>query len=56
MSLFYCPACGQLYKAASAKYSSFCIRCGMPSPRKASAAQEALYQRQQAEIDKLHRW
>ena len=53
--LYYCPACGQLYKAASAKYSSFCVRCGMPSPRKASDKQEALYRRQQVEIEKLRR-
>ncbi len=56
MSLFYCPACGQLYKAASAKYSAFCIRCGQPTPRKASEAQEKLFARQEAEIEKLHRW
>ena len=23
MSLYYCPACGQLYRAASAKYTAF---------------------------------
>ena len=34
MSLYYCPACGQLYKADSAKYTAFCVRCGMPSPKK----------------------
>ena len=56
MNLYYCPACGQLYKAASAKYTSFCIRCGQPTPKKASPAQEQLYQQQQAEIEKLHRW
>ena len=36
MSLYYCPACGMLYKAASAKYTNFCICCGMPTPKKAS--------------------
>jgi len=57
MSLYYCPACGQLYKAASAKYTAFCICCGMPTPRKASASQEALYEAQRREIEEklLHR-
>ena len=57
MSLYYCPACGQLYKAASAKYTAFCICCRMPTPRKASASQEALYEAQRREIEEklLHR-
>ena len=57
MSLYYCPACGQLYKAASAKYTAFCICCGMPTPRKASASQEAFYEAQRREIEEklLHR-
>ena len=57
MSLFYCPACGQLYKAASAKYTAFCIRCGMPTPKRASVAQEKVYetQRREIEVKALHR-
>ena len=55
-ALYYCPACGQLYRAASAKYTAFCIRCGMPSPKEANATQEKAYTRQMAEIEKMHRW
>ena len=56
MSLFYCPACGQLYKAASAKYTAFCIRCGMPTPKRASVAQEKVYETQRREMEaKVHR-
>ena len=51
MSLYYCPACGQLYRADSAKLRAFCICCGMPTPRKASARQEALYEAQRREIE-----
>jgi len=57
MSLYYCPACGQLYKAASAKYTAFCISCGMPTPKKASSSQEAVYEAQRREIvEKIHRY
>lgn len=57
MSLFYCPACGQFYKAAGAKYTAFCICCGMPTPKKASASQEILYEQQRREIEeKIHRY
>lgn len=52
MSLYYCPACGQLYRTASAKYTAFCIRCGMPTPKKASEAQERLYEAQRRELKK----
>ena len=57
MSLFYCPACGQLYRAASAKYTAFCVRCGMPTPKRASEAQEARYeaQRQKAAEKPVYR-
>lgn len=55
MSLYYCPACGQLYKAGSAKYAAFCIRCGMPSPRKASLSQEVQYEQERREMERLHR-
>ena len=57
MSLFYCPACGQLYRAASAKYTAFCVRCGMPTPKRASAAQQAQYEaeRQKASEKPLYR-
>jgi len=56
-SLYYCPACGQLYRADSAKLRAFCINCGMPTPKKASASQEAVYQaqRREMEIKLLHR-
>ena len=51
MSLYYCPACGQLYKADSAKLRAFCAMCGMPTPRKASSSQEAVYEAQRREIE-----
>ena len=57
MSLYYCPACGQLYKAASAKYTAFCICCGMPTPKKASTNQEIVYEARRREIEeKIHRY
>ena len=57
MSLYYCPACGQLYKADSAKLRAFCAMCGMPTPKKASASQEILYEQQRREIEeKIHRY
>ena len=49
-SLYYCPACGQLYRADSAKLRAFCVCCGMPTPRKASASQEAVYKAQRREM------
>lgn len=52
MSLYYCPACGQLYRAASAKYTAFCIRCGMPTPVKASVSQERVYEAERAEMER----
>jgi len=55
MSLYYCTACGQLYKADSAKYAAFCIRCGMPTPKKASLSQEIQYERERRKLEKLHR-
>ncbi len=55
MSLYYCPACGQLYKADSAKYTAFCVRCGMPTPKKASPHQEIQYEAERRELEKLHK-
>lgn len=50
MSLFYCPVCGQLYRADSVKLSAFCVRCGMPTPKKASEYQERAYEAQRHDL------
>lgn len=51
MTLF-CPACGHIYKIDSAKLRAFCVMCGMPTPKRASASQEAVYETQRREIEK----
>lgn len=52
MSLFYCPACGYLYRTDSAKSVAFCVCCGQPTPKKASVAQEIEYEAQRRELIK----
>lgn len=54
MSLFYCPACGQLYRTDSAKLKAFCVCCGMPTPKRASPTQEAAYEAHRAELEKKY--
>ena len=52
MSLYYCPACGYLYRTDSAKMRAFCICCGMPTPKKASPVQERVYEAERREMEK----
>ena len=51
--IYYCPTCHYIYPATTARDRSFCLDCGMTTPRPATEEEQARYEADRESVKPL---